>query len=74
MCNQEFCLIILHSLQTSFLNYFSGDKFCISVLDLFGFECFAVNRLEQLVINTMNEQLQCHYNQRIFTWEMVSPV
>ncbi|XP_051158327.1 neither inactivation nor afterpotential protein C isoform X3 [Leptopilina boulardi] len=47
-----------------------GDKFCISVLDLFGFECFAVNKIEQLVINTVNEQLQCHYNQQIFAWEM----
>ncbi|XP_012289083.1 neither inactivation nor afterpotential protein C [Orussus abietinus] len=47
-----------------------GDKFSISVMDLFGFECFAVNRIEQLVVNTMNEQLQCHYNQRVFAWEM----
>ncbi|XP_015610405.1 neither inactivation nor afterpotential protein C isoform X2 [Cephus cinctus] len=47
-----------------------GDKFSISVLDLYGFECFSVNRIEQLVINTMNEQLQCHYNQRVFAWEM----
>ncbi|XP_048508226.1 neither inactivation nor afterpotential protein C isoform X2 [Athalia rosae] len=47
-----------------------GDKYCISILDLFGFECFAVNRIEQLFVNTMNEQLQCHYNQRIFVWEM----
>ncbi|XP_046607249.1 neither inactivation nor afterpotential protein C isoform X1 [Neodiprion virginianus] len=47
-----------------------GDKYCINVLDLFGFECFAVNRIEQLFVNTMNEQLQCHYNQRVFVWEM----
>ncbi|XP_043467066.1 neither inactivation nor afterpotential protein C isoform X3 [Leptopilina heterotoma] len=47
-----------------------GDKFCISILDLFGFECFAVNRIEQLVVNTVNEQLQCHYNQQVFVWEM----
>ncbi|KAJ8686537.1 hypothetical protein QAD02_022331 [Eretmocerus hayati] len=47
-----------------------GDKFLISILDLFGFECFSKNRLEQLVINTMNEQLQCHYNHRVFVWEM----
>ncbi|KAG7201550.1 hypothetical protein KM043_004299 [Ampulex compressa] len=47
-----------------------GDKFSISILDMFGFECFSVNRLEQLVINTMNEQMQCHYNQRVFAWEM----
>ncbi|XP_043670504.1 neither inactivation nor afterpotential protein C isoform X3 [Vespula pensylvanica] len=47
-----------------------GDKYSISVLDLFGFECFAVNRIEQLFVNTTNEQMQCHYNQRIFAWEM----
>lgn len=40
-------------------------------MDLFGFECFAVNRLEQLIVNTMNEQMQCYYNQRVFAWEMV---
>lgn len=40
-------------------------------MDLYGFECFAVNRLEQLIVNTMNEQMQCYYNQRIFAWEMV---
>ncbi|XP_031771312.1 neither inactivation nor afterpotential protein C [Apis florea] len=47
-----------------------GDKYAINVMDLFGFECFAVNRLEQLVVNTMNEQMQCYYNQRVFAWEM----
>ena len=40
-------------------------------MDLFGFECFKKNGLEQLFINTLNEQLQCHYNQHIFVWEMV---
>ncbi|XP_034933693.1 neither inactivation nor afterpotential protein C isoform X2 [Chelonus insularis] len=47
-----------------------GDKFVIDLLDLFGFECFSNNRLEQLIVNTMNEQLQCYYNQRVFGWEM----
>ncbi|XP_076279257.1 STKc_myosinIII_N_like and MYSc_Myo21 domain-containing protein ninaC isoform X3 [Lasioglossum baleicum] len=50
-----------------------GDKYAINVMDLFGFECVAVNRLEQLIVNTMNEQMQCYYNQRVFAWEMVSP-
>lgn len=31
-----------------------------------------MNRLEQLLINTMNEQMQYYYNQRIFAWEMVN--
>lgn len=39
-------------------------------MDMFGFECYHRNRLEQLIVNTMNEQLQFLYNQRIFSWEM----
>lgn len=49
---------------------FSGDKFSVSLLDMFGFECYHRNRLEQLIVNTMNEQIQFLYNQRIFAWEM----
>lgn len=37
---------------------------------MFGFECYHRNRLEQLIVNTMNEQIQFLYNQRIFAWEM----
>lgn len=40
-------------------------------MDIFGFECFKRNRLEQLFINSINEQMQYHYNQRVFVWEMV---
>ncbi|XP_033328921.2 STKc_myosinIII_N_like and MYSc_Myo21 domain-containing protein ninaC isoform X1 [Megalopta genalis] len=47
-----------------------GDKYVVNVMDLFGFECIAVNQLEQLIVNTMNEQMQCYYNQRVFAWEM----
>lgn len=43
----------------------------ISLTDLFGFECFHRNRIEQLLINSLNEQLQYHYNQRMFAWEML---
>lgn len=38
---------------------------------MYGFECFAKNRMDQMMINSLNEQLQYHYNQRIFVWEMV---
>ncbi|KYN33316.1 Neither inactivation nor afterpotential protein C [Trachymyrmex septentrionalis] len=47
-----------------------GDKYSISILDHFGLECFSINRLEQLLVNTINEQMQYYYNQRVFTWEM----
>ncbi|KAI8041867.1 hypothetical protein M5D96_003162 [Drosophila gunungcola] len=33
--------------------------------------CFNRNGLEQLMINTLNEQMQYHYNQRIFISEML---
>lgn len=48
----------------------SGDKYSVSLLDMFGFECYHRNRLEQLIVNTTNEQIQFLYNQRIFAWEM----
>ncbi|XP_046675327.1 neither inactivation nor afterpotential protein C isoform X3 [Homalodisca vitripennis] len=47
-----------------------GDSFFINLLDMFGFECYPKNSLEQLFVNTVNEQLQYHYNQRVFAWEM----
>lgn len=43
----------------------------ISLNDMFGFECLPRNRIEQLMINSLNEQLQYHYNQRMFAWEML---
>lgn len=40
-------------------------------MDLFGFECQQRNQFEQLVINSLNEQMQYHFNQRFFVWEMI---
>lgn len=40
-------------------------------MDLFGFECNHRNRFEQLIANSLNEQMQYHFNQRFFVWEMV---
>ncbi|XP_037816478.1 neither inactivation nor afterpotential protein C [Lucilia sericata] len=48
-----------------------GDQNTIVIHDMYGFECFNRNGLEQLMINTLNEQLQYHYNQRIFVNEML---
>lgn len=40
-------------------------------MDLFGFECQARNGFEQLITNSLNEQMQYHFNQRSFVWEMI---
>lgn len=49
----------------------SGDGNMISLNDMFGFECLPRNHIDQLMINSLNEQLQYLYNQRMFAWELL---
>lgn len=48
-----------------------GDLHSITITDMFGFECFKRNGIEQLIINCLNEQMQYQYNQRMFAFEMI---
>ena len=45
----------------------------MGILDPPGFDTTARrNSFEQLISNVTNEQLSYHYNQNMFSWEMVS--
>lgn len=65
-------LSLLFLLVKLFPFCFSGDKHVISLLDFFGFENSNKNEIGQLFVNSLNEQLQNHYIQKIFVRGKVS--
>ncbi|GAX83667.1 hypothetical protein CEUSTIGMA_g11092.t1 [Chlamydomonas eustigma] len=52
----------------------SASQLSIGLLDIYGFESFHFNDLEQLCINLANEKLQQHFNQHVFKWEQAEYV
>ncbi|KAL1381098.1 hypothetical protein pipiens_013709 [Culex pipiens pipiens] len=57
--------------KMSFGRAIFGDNHSITITDHFGFECFHRNHIDQLVVNSLNEQMQYLYNQRNFVYEML---
>ena len=69
--NGHFNRDVASSLHDSAYRNADGDgRGFIGILDIFGFEIFTKNSLEQLCINLANEALQHHFNFHIFTGEM----
>ncbi|CEO94284.1 hypothetical protein PBRA_000069 [Plasmodiophora brassicae] len=64
------CLFDFVVLQTNLalMRDFASTRW-VGILDVFGFECFAYNSLEQFFINFANERLQNHFNSQILLSE-----
>ena len=52
------------------INSTKSNENIIGVLDIFGFEIFETNSLEQLLINFANEKLQSQFNRMMFQVEL----
>ncbi|XP_070173295.1 unconventional myosin-XVI-like isoform X2 [Littorina saxatilis] len=51
------------------LEEYTGEKFTIGILDIFGFEHLQSNGFEQMCINLANERLQQYYQTQVFERE-----
>jgi hypothetical protein len=51
-------------------NAISDESVFIGVLDIFGFENYAINQFEQLLINFANETIQHTFNKQVFDSEL----
>eukprot|EP00735_Rhodelphis_limneticus_P008926 TRINITY_DN2392_c0_g2::TRINITY_DN2392_c0_g2_i1::g.20869::m.20869 TRINITY_DN2392_c0_g2::TRINITY_DN2392_c0_g2_i1::g.20869 ORF type:complete len:1862 (+),score=613.81,sp/P47808/MYSH_ACACA/32.75/0.0,Myosin_head/PF00063.16/5.8e-227,MyTH4/PF00784.12/1e+04,MyTH4/PF00784.12/7.5e-16,Myosin_N/PF02736.14/1.7e-06,FERM_M/PF00373.13/4.6e+03,FERM_M/PF00373.13/4.5e-06,IQ/PF00612.22/0.16,Imm5/PF14423.1/0.24 TRINITY_DN2392_c0_g2_i1:87-5588(+) len=60
---------IIKAINRCLIRSTSNKLNTIGVLDIFGFEIFEINSLEQLCINYCNERLQQHFNMHIFKME-----
>ena len=57
--------MLVETINTS-LMFGGASRYFIGAVDIFGFECFPHNSLEQLCINFANEKLQRMFTEAVF--------
>eukprot|EP00966_Prymnesium_polylepis_P096863 2244286-Prymnesium_polylepis.1 len=65
----EWLLSRINAVAAVSASHAADNKRVVGLLDIFGFEAFQRNSLEQLLINFANEKLQAHFNEYIFRLE-----